>query len=746
MPDRLEPKTTPTFEPITLANQLLIPDNPDRPDMAVICCWTKRKKMAEQWKKNFDGQMPAVFGQMYSPLRGIDPLVRNLLANPQITSVVVCGKDMANSRKMLWEFARLLDHAEYQPENIEAIRRKCGVGADITDAAMRQLSGSLEIVFLEPEHNVNEHRFTVEHCSGRGGVREAFIFEPPSPKPAIRFPGHAVGASVHGNSIAEAWLRMLQYIQRHGKITDTHYDMQQREVFNLTTVVYDDDGDWPDWLPMDDVDLYADRLWSGELPEGLAYTYGHRMRHGFAREYPPQLHEGDAVHEMLGTVDQVEGAITKLLENPDQRSACVSLWYGSDSHVKSGTPCVMVIQFCVVEDQFHMGVYIRSNDMFGAWPSNLAGFRRFQKRVLREIKTRVCAPVLEDTDGKSAFWSNIKLGATATISGSAHYYDDCWEAVDEVLDRHFKEVCGRGANPSDPFGNWIIRLREPTKMEEPSGFLGRCRVADPTFVPPLGVQVGSTEPKLDPMLAESLRGPMAELDPTSREVIGFNLSDGSIFGGVTWVPGEMHTTPPLYATLPNPPGIEMDLVDAEGKLIETLRGDAEHELRRRVAGYVHDSDHAMYLGAEILKARLCAMLGIPYMQDQITAWQIVRATEGGALTSSQPVESLSDPVSPDLPEGVSHVCRPARTAPATLQDAPASPENPFVPPPIPVGAQGWKNLRVEDGPGARFSVKGGSSNSHVIATFRDKLLARWFTNAVNEVQKDVPVPRLPARE
>jgi hypothetical protein len=86
------------FEPIYKGNRLLY-GNKESPT-AIACLWSKKEEVA----KKIDSKYYAVMGQLYSAERGADFLIRNLLANPQITNLVITGNDFSNSGIVIQDF------------------------------------------------------------------------------------------------------------------------------------------------------------------------------------------------------------------------------------------------------------------------------------------------------------------------------------------------------------------------------------------------------------------------------------------------------------------------------------------------------------------------------------------------------------------------------------------------------------------------------------------------------------------
>ena len=75
------------FQPIYKASRLVV-GNPESP-VAICCLWTKAKEIAKQTDPN----NYCVIGNLFSAERGLDIMVRNLLANPNINNIIITGAD-----------------------------------------------------------------------------------------------------------------------------------------------------------------------------------------------------------------------------------------------------------------------------------------------------------------------------------------------------------------------------------------------------------------------------------------------------------------------------------------------------------------------------------------------------------------------------------------------------------------------------------------------------------------------------
>jgi thymidylate synthase len=153
--------------------------------------------------------------------------------------------------------------------------------------------------------------------------------------------------------------------------------------------------------------LYAN---NPNVPEGTAYTYGSRFR---------------------GDKDQFAGSVDLLRRNRHSKRSYASTWRREDLGTRN-PPCVISMHSVIQDDTVYMTCYLRSNDMFRAWPRNAFGLRKYQKMLASEL--------------------GCELGPLVIISQSAHVYKENFEDMNSVA-KFYKSVnCF-----SDPRGYYVIR-------------------------------------------------------------------------------------------------------------------------------------------------------------------------------------------------------------------------------------------------------------------------------------------------
>jgi thymidylate synthase len=413
-----------SYSPAYKPNQLIVGTG----RVVIVTGWTVRGAVA----KRLDPSEYAAIGNLYSPTRGLSPLIRNLSLNPQVSAIVLISgtreDENAGAVQALWDFwlygydqgvtdtgcpawkvrsqVKGFIDIEIPRDRLEAIRYGVSFyrAMSITDAV-----GLVKNINATPQPDP-------------WGSPEAY---PVAESVPTVLPGARYGHRIEGKTIAETWVKILHRIKTTGTIRPTGYDDQWQELINLMAVVTDEPPGFhfpePNYLPIDRdyIDSYLPQiLEDAPYVEGVKYSYGQRIRSWFGR-------------------DQVEQVVAKLSGEIDAASAVISLWDVRD-HVAGGSPCLNHIWVRIVGGELSLTAVFRSNDMFSAWPANAMGLRALQQHILDRVATESGQP--------------LTLGPLMTLSQSAHIYGDTWDSVDAIVHAHYRPAL----EYSDPVGNFVI--------------------------------------------------------------------------------------------------------------------------------------------------------------------------------------------------------------------------------------------------------------------------------------------------
>lgn len=425
------------YQAIQKQNQLIYGDG----DVIVVTGWTPKERVA----KRLDSSFYAAIGNLYSATRGINILIRNLLANPQVSKILIIAATREDQNA--GSCCCLYDFFEYgfapgvtdTGQKCWRIRSKTAgyIDKEIPLESLELLRESISVVYSEKMCDDQSLNFPIKKKIRLEPEIYPIIQDLPN-----TFPAPLYGHRIEGKTIAETWVKILHRIKKTGTVRPTGYGGQWQELIDVMAVVTSEPDEFyfpvPNYLPIgkDFLQNYIPQILSDQpYQDGVKYTYGQRLRSWFGK-------------------DQIQQIIDKLKREIDSASAVLSLWDsgssnnkrldrkpGDSDHDHGGSPCLNHIWIRVVENELSLTATFRSNDMFGAWVANAMGLRALQRHIRDKI--------VQDSS------YDLKMGPLITISQSAHIYDDCWENVDQVIGSQYTRIC-RNRRYEDPAGNFVI--------------------------------------------------------------------------------------------------------------------------------------------------------------------------------------------------------------------------------------------------------------------------------------------------
>jgi len=425
--------------PAFLTNQLEL-GNPNA-NVAIVCGWTRRALVREKLEIQDHTIMErvAAIGQMYTAERGVDMLVRNLLANPRINTLIFMGRDVSGaSMEAINFFVRREKYGLEEGSTSSGSKfffthaaPKARIWANVNPLTVENLRRNLAVIrpaSYDPANIVE----LIDACHGKGAPTGSPEVVPPPLTEADTMPAPDSAHTIRVKTVADGWLELLHYILTFGKRVPTHYDQDTLEVMDLVMVITEQDPheikkSVPEFMPFmqDHVNDYIDGLMSPDKKDDLTYTYGNLMRAHF------------------GT-DQLLNTAKKMAKDHGTRSAVVSLWDAANP--MKGSPCLNHLWFRIIEGRLFMTATIRSNDMFQGWPENAYGLRHLHE-WMRNMVLKMGGEHQDD--------EGLGLGDLVIISQSAHIYEDCWGPAKEIVDEH-----RRYREWHDEKGQWTFATAE----------------------------------------------------------------------------------------------------------------------------------------------------------------------------------------------------------------------------------------------------------------------------------------------
>lgn len=399
-----------TTQPIELSNwPIMYKDILRKGDLkshvGVCTLWTERDVVGKLVK---DPSLYAVIGNLYSG-QGINAMIRNIMANPQIRTIVIWGSELSMSGHSLKQFVN-----EGVDSERKIIKGRGEIEAEITDKAIAQFRKSIEIIDLrgKPAPELLKTLQDQKQKQKKPFDTVAKIFAPS--QPVVRpMPSEQVGFRVEGKTVAQTWLKVINEIYKYGRYKHTRYTQQNelKEVLNMVAVVQEEDPTkeyFPEYLPFERSELmayYPEMTTARRIP-GTAYNYGHRMMEHFG-------------------VNQIEKMKELLKLRPDSKKMLAATtdakldW----SQANNGdTPCLTMVLGSVQDQKFFMTAHFRSQDMVHGWPRNAFGLRKLQKQI--------------------ADSGNYEMGPLTLITHSAHIYSDDFNLIENILMDHYEKELG----------------------------------------------------------------------------------------------------------------------------------------------------------------------------------------------------------------------------------------------------------------------------------------------------------------
>lgn len=404
--------------PIYFKNILRIGDLDS--NVGVVTLWTERDVVQRQLeKKDY-----CAIGNLYAAA-GINHMMRNIFANPNIRYLVMWGADMSQSGHALLKFMQKGIDQDYQ-----IVDARGEIEKEIPKGAVTEFRKHIEVIDLR-----GKPMATIKETINKLPKKTPFAKKPrlfPPAKPALSsLPSEEVGFRVEADTVAQTWLKIINLITKYGKTEKTRYasNNQLKEILNLTAVIRKENPDkeyFPHYLPFsyNELKAYYPEMTTNRVIPGVAYNYGYRMRTYFK-------------------IDQI-AEIKKLLKRrPFSKKAIAVTYdvYKDWKDVDTGdTPCLTQVIARISNGKLIFTGHFRSQDMFHGWPRNAFALRKVQKDI--------------------ADYLELPMGQLVVITHSAHMYADDWKTAEEILKTSFlKELKYEPRYPHlvlDPRGNWLI--------------------------------------------------------------------------------------------------------------------------------------------------------------------------------------------------------------------------------------------------------------------------------------------------
>ena len=413
---------------------------------AVATLWTPKEVV----QKLVDEDNYALMGQLYTK-KGINYILRNILANPFIDTFYLVGSDLMDSGEA---FLKLMK------DGVGEDRKVIGddtaeIEEEISLEAIEEFRSNVTIEDLRGADNLPKLRNIIGAAPKKGCWADPQTFPDP-PKPQVStYPAEIDITKIRAPTVADAYLSVLKHIDMFGLeseatmqyVSDTSKKM--KEMLNLSVVVTDEDcANWnlPDWLQYSKTDLENYLKGFFDFDKGTEdYTYGERL-FNYSNEEIDKLRE---IYPWLkigrfqkffphGGIDQVAVSIVRKLKSFKYDKGAIALLGNPYTDVfpqrpPKKIPCLFLIQCQVYQGKLTLTAYFRSNDMYSAWPLNTFALRKLQSDIASQL--------------------DVEMGSLITISNMAHIYEHDFAEMKKLIDKNYKGFC-----EWDPRGNAVVEI------------------------------------------------------------------------------------------------------------------------------------------------------------------------------------------------------------------------------------------------------------------------------------------------
>jgi thymidylate synthase len=374
------------FKPLYFADRLKI-INPYG-TIGVVTLWSKVEYVIERFREAGVDLDPvispvAVFGNLYG--NGLREMLRNLLYNPQIWTLLICGHDRSGSREELENFFKL----GLEPvHDALIIYKKLDTGVEVKPFRIQRTKRIIDNLVAPKDFGIFEPRLIwvgdPQEEETLGWIRiystSGQLLSPPEtarkkiPLPEVEvkyFPSNPRGHVVVRDTIIEAWKEVLYLLTRFGRRV-TLKKGDRLELQHVKVVIEKPRFEAEKELQavhLDPIKLrsYQEDILKGEMRPDETYNYGNRLRSYF-------------------DMDTLAACVERLKKDREDRKSYVALWDSRrDLTVKEGRPCLVSLFFRKFEGKLTLSATFRTHNAMDAWPLNVYGLMAIQNWVAAKV-------------------------------------------------------------------------------------------------------------------------------------------------------------------------------------------------------------------------------------------------------------------------------------------------------------------------------------------------------------------------
>jgi thymidylate synthase len=379
--------------PIYYRNELIVGNK--KSNIAICTLWTPIEKLGDLPKESF-----SIIGNLRTTY-GINPLIKNIIANPRIEYIILCGEDLMGSGEILINFFK-----NGIGEDYKIIGSNAYVDKNIPKEAIEELRKNIKIIDLRNEKDIKSLKEKILKILKEKAKEEKQLFPPffirDEEEKVEEYHSQEVGFRVEG-SIFDAWLKALDLVMKFGEIKGSEYGMKQKEILCLVTVIDPKEEAIPQSIiRKEELEKYFSTFFSKVKPKSVSYTYGERL---FA--YGEKK------------INQIDLLIKKIKKDSTTRRAFAITWDVEKDSNSENPPCLVGIFLDVKFGKLQEVAIFRSHDIYGAWLLNAFALKKLQEKIAKELK--------------------VECGKLTIVSLSAHVYEKDWKSASDTIEKEYRK-------------------------------------------------------------------------------------------------------------------------------------------------------------------------------------------------------------------------------------------------------------------------------------------------------------------
>lgn len=359
------------FKPLYYKNNLEI-INPEG-DTGIITLWSKPDSIKEEIFSKYPS-----LSKKDSPLvtitsfygNGFPQMLSNLAYNPQINKIAIVGRDNSTIPSSEYFLNFLYKGVSEVDEGGIKMNQISGTSYNLEKAFHPSKFSHLDAKKFNPSSLEGLLEFVNSNKNLQNNKkREKITISYPD---FNDFPSDITSHNIVAKTPLEGWMEVLYNIDRFGKSVNLKKG-RRRGLFNLDVNILDPSFENEKVLKdfgfnPEELKKYQESILNSDLPRGISYTYGNRIRSYWG---------GDSLEK-----------ISEALKNDNlNRHGFVSLWdTKQDLLERKSSPCLTDIYFSKnpEKDELMLTSGFRTHNAVSAWLTNMYGLRAIQEKVAND--------------------------------------------------------------------------------------------------------------------------------------------------------------------------------------------------------------------------------------------------------------------------------------------------------------------------------------------------------------------------